>query len=91
MADSQEKMGEGGQKATGKPRQAETYTELQNFLLGRMQRLIYIKNNYDMRRFRRAWLQRALDRAIYSTLRDSIEADVGEQAKAILRQEHHRN
>jgi hypothetical protein len=62
------------------------------FFLGRLERLIYVKNSYhNMDKAGVRKLQKALDRSIYSTLRDCIEANVGEQAKAILRQEHQHN
>lgn len=92
MDDPQENLtsgqGEAGQTVQGLH---DPCDRLQLFFLGRLERLIYLKNSYDMSRFNGGWLKRALDRCIYSTLRDCIEANAGEQARAILRQEHQRN
>ncbi len=92
MANSQENL-ENGQLSTPEPPSiTENYDRLQMFFLGRLERLIHVKNNYhNLDKVSVRKLQKALDRSIYSTLRDCIEANVGEQAKAILRQEHQHN
>lgn len=92
MANSQENL-ENGQLSTPEPPQTtDNYDRLQMFFLGRLERLIHVKNNYhNIDKVSVRKLQKALDRSIYSTLRDCIEANVGEQAKAILRQEHQHN
>lgn len=91
MTNSPENLDEGRSNVKEPPQEADTYGELQLFFLGRLERLVHVKNSYDMRKFSGGKLQKALDRSIYSTLRDCIEAKVGEQAKAILKQEHQRN
>ena len=92
MEDSQDKLisgqGEVGQTAQGL---CDRYDFLQLLFLGRLERLVYLKNNYDMSKFNGGWLKTALDRCIYSTLRDCIQANAGDQARAILNQEHQRN
>jgi len=82
-----------GQREAGQTPQGlhDPFDFLQLLFLGRLERLTYLKNSYDMSRFNGGWLKTALDRCIYSTLRDCIEANAGEQARAILRQEHQRN
>ena len=37
------------------------------------------------------WMMNAINKAIYSTLRDSIEANIGEAAKELLRKAHQVN
>ena len=92
MANSQENL-EKGQLSTPETLQTtDEYDRLQMFFLGRLERLIHVKNNYhNMGKFNSGKLQKALDRSIYSTLRDCIDANVGEQAKALLRQERQHN
>ena len=66
-------------------------TPLQYHYLSLLQRLIGVKNSYQTDPNYEAWLMAAINKAIYSTLRDSIEANIGDAAKEVLRREHHVN
>lgn len=66
-------------------------TSLQFHCLSLLQRLIAVKNSYQTNPKFEAWLMKAIDKAIYATLRDCIEANIGEAAKELLHQEHQVN
>ena len=66
-------------------------TPLQYHYLSLLQRLVTLKNTYQTDSDYEAWMMGALNKAIYSTLRDSIEANVGEEAKELLNREQHVN
>ncbi len=66
-------------------------TPLQYHYLSLLQRLVTLKNTYQTSSDFEAWMMGALNKAIYSTLRDSIEANVGEEAKELLNREQHVN
>ena len=66
-------------------------TPLQYHYLSLLQRLVTLKNTYQTNPDYEAWMMGALNKAIYSTLRDSIEANVGEEAKELLNREQHVN
>ncbi len=66
-------------------------TPLQYHYLSLLQRLIKVKNNYQTDPNFESWLMSGINKAIYSTLRDSIEANIGDAAKELLRQEHQVN
>lgn len=66
-------------------------TPLQYHYLSLLQRLVTLKNTYQTNPDYEAWRMGALNKAIYSTLRDSIEANVGEEAKELLNREQHVN
>ena len=66
-------------------------TPLQYHYLSLLQRIVTIKNTYQTSPDYEAWKMGALNKAIYSTLRDSIEANVGEEAKELLNREQHVN
>ena len=66
-------------------------TPLQYHYLSFLKRLIAIKNNYQTDPNYEAPMMAAINKAIYSTLRDSIEANVGEEAKELLKNEQHVN
>ena len=66
-------------------------TPLQYHYLSLLQRLIAVKNSYQTDPSFEAWLMAAINKAIYSTLRDSIEANIGDAAKELLRREHQVN
>lgn len=66
-------------------------TPLQYHYLSMLQRLVTLKNNYQTDPAYEAWMMGGLNKAIYSTLRDSIEANVGEEAKELLNREQHVN
>ena len=59
--------------------------------LNLLQRLVTLKNTYQTNPDYEDWMKGALNKAIYSTLRDSIEANVGEEAKELLNREQHVN
>lgn len=66
-------------------------TPLQYHYLSLLQRLVTLKNTYQTDAAYEAWMMGALNKSVYSTLRDSIEANVGEEAKELLNREHHVN
>ena len=66
-------------------------TPLQYHYLSLLQRLITLKNTYQTDADYEAWMMGALNKAVYSTLCDSMEANVGEEAKELLNREQHVN
>ena len=66
-------------------------TPLQYHHLSLLQRLVTLENTYQTNPDYEDWMKGALNKAIYSTLRDSIEANVGEEAKGLLNREQHVN
>ncbi len=69
----------------------QALTPLQYHYLSLLQRLIALKGSYQTDPKFEAWLMGAINKAIYSTLRDSIEANIGDAAKELLRREHQVN
>ncbi len=59
-------------------------TPLQYHYLSLLQRLIALKDSYQKDPDAEEWLTAAISKAIFSTLRDSIEANVGDEAKDLL-------
>ena len=59
-------------------------TPLQYHYLSLMQRLISLKDGYQIDPDHEEWLMSAINKAIFSTLRDSIEASVGDEAKDLI-------
>ena len=59
-------------------------TPLQYHYLSLLMRLIALKDSYQNDPDAESWLATALNKAIFSTLRDSIEANVGDDAKDLL-------
>ena len=66
-------------------------TLLQYHYLSLLQRLIAVKNSYQIDANFEASLMAAINKAIYSTLRDCIESSIGDAAKELLRREHQVN
>ena len=66
-------------------------TPLQYHYLGLLQRLIGVKNSYQTDPNFEAWMMASINKSIYSTLRDCIEANIGDAAKELLRREHQVN
>ena len=64
---------------------------LQFHSLSLLQQLIALKNDYQTDPQYEKWLMSAINKSIYATLRDCIEANVGEEAKELLRKEHQVN
>ena len=62
-----------------------TLTSLQYHHLSLLQRLIVLQNSYQVDPEFENWKMDAINKAIYSTLRDAIEENVGEEAKELLR------
>jgi hypothetical protein len=62
-----------------------TLTSLQYHHLSLLQRLIVLQNSYQVDPEFENWKMEAINKAIYSTLRDAIEENVGEEAKELLR------
>ncbi len=69
----------------------QSLTPLQYLYLSLLQRLIALKNSYQIDPNFETWLMNAVNKAIYSTLRDSIESNVGDAAKELLRGAHQVN
>ena len=59
-------------------------TPLQYHYLSLMKRLIALKDSYQADPDFEGWLMAAINKSIFSTLRDSIEANVGDEAKDLL-------
>ena len=59
-------------------------TPLQYHYLSLLQRLIALKDSYREDPDAEEWLTSAISKAIFSTLQDSIEASVGDEAKDLL-------
>ena len=68
-----------------------TLTPLQYHYLSLLQRVIALQNSYQIDPDYETWMMNAINKAIYSTLRDSIEANIGEAAKELLRKTHQVN
>ena len=66
-------------------------TPLQFHYLSLLQRLIALKNDYQMDPSYEKWMMDAINKSIYSSLRDCIEANIGDVAKDLLQREHHVN
>ncbi len=66
-------------------------TPLQYHYLSLLQRLVALKNSYQTDADYEAWMMGALNKSVYSTLRDCMEANVGEEAKELLNREQHIN
>ena len=66
-------------------------TPLQYHYLGLLQRLIGMKNSYQTDPNFEAWMMASINKSIYCTLRDCIEANIGDAAKELLRREHQVN
>ena len=66
-------------------------TPLQYHYLSLLQRVIALQNSYQIDPDYETWMMNAINKAIYSTLRDSIEANIGEAAKELLRKTHQVN
>ncbi len=69
----------------------EKLTPLQYHYLSLLQRLTSVKNSYQTDPEFESWIMSSINKAIYSTLRDSIEANIGDAAKELLRKEHQVN
>ncbi len=59
-------------------------TPLQYHYLSLMKRLLSLKDGYQTDPDHEEWLMSAINKSIFSTLRDSIEASVGEEAKDLI-------
>ena len=66
-------------------------TPLQYHYLSLLQRLVTLKNTYQTDADYEVWMMGALNQSVYSTLRDCIEANVGDEAKEMLNREQHVN
>jgi hypothetical protein len=69
----------------------QSLTPLQYHYLSLLQRLIALKNSYQMDPDFEQWKMDAIKKSIYSALRDCIEANIGDAAKELLGQEHQVN
>ncbi len=88
----QELVGNGETGATGTIEGIDlSLTPLQYHHLSLLQRLIALQNSYQVDPDYETWMMNAINKAIYSTLRDSIEANIGEAAKELLRKAHQVN
>ncbi|CAI8040300.1 hypothetical protein GBAR_LOCUS22465 [Geodia barretti] len=59
-------------------------TPLQYHYLSMMKRLIALKDSYQGDSEAEDWLMSAINKSIFSTLRDSLEANVGDEAKDLI-------
>ena len=59
-------------------------TPLQHHYLSLMKRLISLKDSYQADPDHEEWLMSAINKSIFSALRDSIEANVGDEAKDLI-------
>ena len=59
-------------------------TPLQYHYLSLMKRLISLKDSYQADPDHEEWLMTAINKSIFSTLRDGIEANVGDEAKDLI-------
>ena len=59
-------------------------TPLQHHYLSLMKRLIILKDSYQADPEHEEWLMSAINKSIFSALRDSIEANVGDEAKDLI-------
>ena len=66
-------------------------TPLHEHYIGLLQRLIALKNSYQTDASFEQWLMGAINKAIYSALRDCMESGIGDAAKQLLHQEHQVN
>ena len=64
-------------------------TPLQYHYLSLLQRLVALKNSYQTDVNHEAWMMGAMNKSVYATLRDCIEANVGDEAKELLNREQH--
>lgn len=69
----------------------KSLTPLQEHYLSLLERLIALKNSYQTDPAFEQWMSHAINKAIYSALRDCIESDIGDMAKQLLHQEHQVN
>ena len=66
-------------------------TTLQFHYFSLLGRLIAVKNSYQTDPNYETWIMTAINKAIYSALRDCIEANIGDAAKELLRRQHQVN
>ena len=59
-------------------------TPLQYHPLSLMKRLIALKDGYQTDPDYEGWMMSAINKSIFSTLRDSMEANVGDEAKDLI-------
>ena len=64
-------------------------TPLQYHYLSLLQRLVALKNSYQTDANHEAWMMGAMNKSVYATLRDCMEANVGDEAKELLNREQH--
>ncbi len=83
-----EVVNENGLELPGVTRQL---TPLQYHYLSLLQRLISVKNSYQIDPNFEQWQMKAINKAIYAALRDCIEENIGDAAKEMLRREHQVN
>lgn len=63
---------------------ARSVTPYQATLLEKLERMRRNRREYNYRPDAEDWIQKAMDRAIYSTFLECLDEGVGRQAKAIL-------
>ena len=59
-------------------------TPLQHHYLSLMKRLVALKDSYQSDPDQEEWMMSAINKSIFSALRDAIEANVGDEAKDLL-------
>ena len=66
-------------------------TPLQYHYLRLLRRLVALNTSYQADADREEWMMGALNKSVYATLRDCMEAYVGDEAKELLNREQHVN
>ena len=69
----------------------QALTPLQYHYLSLLQRLIATKSSYQTNPEFESWMMEAVKKSVYSAVRDCIEANVGDVAKEMLKEEHEVN
>ena len=69
----------------------DALSPLQGHYLDTLRQLIVVKNEYQNSPEYEPWMMDAVKRSIYSALRDCIEAEIGDIAKAVLNQDNRMN
>ena len=59
-------------------------TPLQHHYLSLMARLVALKDSYQTDQDHEEWLMSAINKSIFSALRDCIDANVGDEAKDLI-------
>ncbi len=75
-------IGEGGRRDWI---DARSYSAVQRFFIGRLERLVTMRRNTDLHL--EAWQTSLVNRSIYSTYCDCVEQGLADEAKILVRRE----